>query len=184
MSNRRGNYDSSMVNEGPSDINTQDHNIYRFKKGDLVTPYYAPAFDFYGVVINVNQKENRVYVDFNGTIRQMDPDEIRVVLKQRMFEDAEERRGVNLTASKKNAIYHCDLGRKYKYTNEELDSGSARCPKCKSEMDKENYKRGVKLFHCRNCGFKIPTEDIIDGRQQDIVDNIMDDIEIEGNENE
>ena len=74
--------------------------------------------------------------------------------------------------------------RKYKYTTEELNNGIVRCPKCKFEMDKENYKRGVKLYHCMNCGFRIPTEDIVDGKRQDIVNKIIDDIEIQGSEDE
>jgi len=59
--------------------------VEKFKVGDLVAPYYAPMGDFYGVVIDVNPKEEKVYVDYNGTIRQQDPDEIRVVLYQRIM---------------------------------------------------------------------------------------------------
>ncbi len=58
----------------------------RFKIGDYVVPYYGAADDFYGEVVDINEKENKIYVDFNGTIRQQDPDEIRVVLMQRVFE--------------------------------------------------------------------------------------------------
>lgn len=164
INKRRGRYssDSALNEEGPSDINIQDLNIYRFKRGDLVTPYYAPGYDFYGVVIDVNQKENRVYVDFSGTIRQMDPDEIRIVLKQKLLEASSERRGRNLEASKKNAIYHCGRGRRYKYTKDELNSGRTFCPLCKQEMEKASFKRGVQLYQCNSCGFKIPTEDVLD----------------------
>ena len=37
-------------------------------------------------MVDINEKEQKIYVDFNGTIRQQDPDEIRVVLMQRVFE--------------------------------------------------------------------------------------------------
>ena len=164
INSRRGAYqqDNSFNEESPSDINIQDLNVYKFKKGDLVTPYYAPGNDFYGVVIDVNQKENRVYVDFSGTIRQMDPDEIRIVLKQKIFEaSVDARRGKKLEASKKKAIYHCGRGRKYKYTRNELNSGKAFCPLCKNEMEQIGFKRNVKLYQCNGCGFKIPTDDMI-----------------------
>ena len=167
INKRRGNCykDNSFNEEGPTDINIQDLNVYRFKRGDLVTPYYAPGNDFYGIVIDVNQKENRVYVDFSGTIRQMDPDEIRIVLKQKIFESDNERRGKKLEASKKSAIYHCGRGRRYKYTKNELDSGKTFCPQCKQEMEKTNFKRDVKLYQCNSCGFKIPTDDVLDNTE-------------------
>ena len=93
----------------------------------------------------------------------MDPDEIRIVLKQKIFEaSVDVRRGKKLEASKKKAIYHCERGRKYKYTRGELNSEKAFCPLCKQEMEKTNFKRNVKLYQCNSCGFKIPTEDVLD----------------------
>jgi len=82
----------------------QDATVHRFKEGDLVTPYYAPANDFYGVVVNVNPIEEKVYVDFNGTIRQMDPNEIRIVLKYQLQELEGERRGNKIASTMRDVI--------------------------------------------------------------------------------
>ena len=58
----------------------------RFKIGDLVVPYYGAANGFYGVVIDIDKNICKLYVDFNGTVTQVDPQNVRVDIRQAVLE--------------------------------------------------------------------------------------------------
>jgi hypothetical protein len=51
--------------------------LSRFQPGSLVSSVITDSFNFYGVVREVNHKENKVYVAWgDGAVSQHDPDEI------------------------------------------------------------------------------------------------------------
>ncbi len=57
----------------------------------------------------------------------------------------------------KEAMYWCGPDRTYRLTKQEQEAGSAICPKCKGQMEKEPFTRQEKMFRCPGCGFKVPT---------------------------
>ena len=134
--------------------------LERFKAGDIVAPYFTTSGDFYGIVVSVNKVEFKVYVDFNGTLRQFDPSDIRIVLKQ-MCETKPSERSPLLEASSREALYYIESPRKFKVTSDEQENGIVKCPRCKGEMVRENFTRDQKLFRCPECQFKVPHNDIV-----------------------
>lgn len=74
-----------------------------------------------------------------------------------------------LAGRKKNlklAIYHIDLGRMYKRTNQEKVNGILYCPKCKRRgelegMELKPFTKSVKIWICPVCDWKITTNNII-----------------------
>lgn len=145
----------------------------RFQPGDIVSILFVSDGQFTGEVIEVDNFLGKVYVSIGGKITQMDPEEIRICDIQKVREvelENEEISDVTATVTRPaklaskmlSAIYHCDLGRKYKLTQQEQDSGIANCPRCHVEMDREPFARGVYLYRCGNCDFKITTDDLYD----------------------
>ena len=57
----------------------------------------------------------------------------------------------------RRAMYWCAPDRTFRLTQQEQESGSATCPKCRVEMNKEKFTRSDKLLTCPTCGFKVPT---------------------------
>lgn len=53
-------------------------SLLQFQVGDIVKSVFIGKTDFYGVVTEVNRKENKVYVNWNGSVKQHDPEEIQV----------------------------------------------------------------------------------------------------------
>ena len=128
-----------------------------FKLGDIVTFGFIPNNRFYGTVVEVCPKEDKVYVDVNGKVAQFDPRELMIVLENAVGKIA--RRGKTL-----NALYWAVSPRKYKRTQVEKETGEARCPKCKAVMNRSNYTKKNKLNICPECDFKIPDDSIVDER--------------------
>lgn len=66
---------------------------------------------------------------------------------------------------RKKAIYWADLGRKYRSTRSEFESGQFTCPRCGEILKKTVYKRedgrSVKLRGCPGCMFLIREQDIL-----------------------
>lgn len=60
-------------------------------------------------------------------------------------------------AAVKEAMYWCSPDRTYRLTKKEQAEGTAVCPKCKSQMEKESFTKQEKMFRCPDCGFKVPT---------------------------
>lgn len=57
----------------------------------------------------------------------------------------------------RRAMYWCAPDRTFRLTQQEQESGSAVCPKCKAEMQVEPFTRSEKLMICPECRFKVPT---------------------------
>jgi len=57
----------------------------------------------------------------------------------------------------RRAMYWCAPDRTFRLTQQEQQSGSAVCPKCKSEMQVEPFTRAEKLMICPECRFKVPS---------------------------
>lgn len=57
----------------------------------------------------------------------------------------------------RRAMYWGGPDRIYRLTKEEQERGSAICPKCKCEMNKEPFTKAEKLYTCQECGFKVPS---------------------------
>ena len=137
----------------------------RFQVGDIVAVFFLPDGHFTGEVVGIDPVLGKVFVSFGGRVTQMDPEEIRVCDLQKVEEVSQ---AASVTASRPtrvagkmiSAIYHCDLGRKYKLTRSEQDNGVANCPRCYVEMEKEPFARGVYLYRCPECSFKITTDDL------------------------
>lgn len=139
-----------------------------FKIGDIVSFGFIPNHRFYGTVLEVCPKENKVYVDVNGKTSQFDPDEIMVVLEKAVGRIA--RRGKSV-----KALYWAQTPRKYKRTQDEMEKNESRCPKCKCVMDVTRFTKNNKLHVCPECDFKIPSNDIV-FQNSTPVSNIVDEI--------
>jgi len=161
-----------MIRRGSNEIRQKEDqsiSVYRFKVGDLVTPYFAPHADFFGEVVDINPVEDKIYVDFQGTVRQMDPNEIRIVLKQKIMENfgfsnnvEGGRRAKKLTAGMKKAIYYYLPGKIYKITKKEQGGGNVmRCPKCKRLLKPTKPVENEACFLCIGCGFKIQKNKLV-----------------------
>ena len=57
----------------------------------------------------------------------------------------------------RRAMYWGGPDRIYRLTKEEQEKGSAVCPKCKREMNREPFTKSEKLYTCQECGFKVPS---------------------------
>ena len=64
----------------------QKDTVNRFKVGDIVTPIYINQDGFYGVVIDVLPAIGKIVVDYNGSVSQHDPSDVRVVVWQAVKE--------------------------------------------------------------------------------------------------
>jgi predicted RNA-binding Zn-ribbon protein involved in translation (DUF1610 family) len=61
----------------------------------------------------------------------------------------------------KRAVYHRQKGRVYQRSRSEVEYDVIACPKCRTLMDEHNFTRSIKLWMCPDCGWKIPSSNII-----------------------
>lgn len=199
--------------------------LHTFEEGDIVTPLdHGVDNAFYGVVQEVNGKENKVYVLWSGgKISQHDPSEIhlysvlnspdtiqrryrakldcdfitaadannpseeeyagnpkthgleapvaggtdvmqRLVRKLR-HESIENAGIVNASIYKelrsRRAVYHRSKGRIYQRSKVEQDYNLLLCSKCKTSMEEHSFTRGIHLYICPSCGWKITSDKIL-----------------------
>jgi predicted RNA-binding Zn-ribbon protein involved in translation (DUF1610 family) len=99
---------------------------------------------------------------------------------QRMWEEEiAKKSSVSTTASEcgclgldglrsRRAMYWCAPDRTFRLTQQEQQSGSAMCPKCRCEMNREKFTRSDKLLMCPTCGFKVPTSKAVTKPQVEI----------------
>ena len=60
------------------------------------------------------------------------------------------------------ALYHSQKGRVYRRTRSEAQTGLVKCPKCKlNTLELQSFVRGVKIYICSNCGWKITTDKVV-----------------------
>lgn len=139
----------------------------RFSVGDRVSLSYT-SDSYPGIVTKVEADIGKVWVDFSGNVKQMDPFEIRhdanevVQIEEDEVFTGSTRRSRHMPSQKRQAIYHIQPGRHYKLTRQEQDQGTAFCPRCHAEMNKAPFARGVQLFDCPDCSFKITTDHVFD----------------------
>ena len=69
-------------------VNRKKEAIDRFKKGDVVIPVGSDNLFDYGVVDNVDENIYKIMVNYDGNIKQHDPDEIRLHLSFDLFKQA------------------------------------------------------------------------------------------------
>jgi hypothetical protein len=153
-----------------------EEQINTFEVGDVVKAVYVPFGNLHGAVVDIDYKENKVYVAWNGAVSQHDPSEISLydpIVQRRMagkkskvvtgpveeVEDVEE-----VVESKKKAMYHKERGRIYKMTKKEMETGSCKCPRCKCEnMSLHPFTKSNKIYICDDCGWKITTDSLFKG---------------------
>ncbi len=210
----------------PVNKNMFQETINAFQEGDVVTPLdhgLRTNSLFYGVVAEVNQKEHKIYVLWNGgRMAQHEPYELNMhpaflqgADVQRRFKanseglkvdagaDAvpegsvvqnpeghgmnepvddgfaimknlqqevlheESMSGVSKVGSdfsklkSRRAVYHRNKGRIYQRSKTEVNSGVVTCPKCGGGMDKDGFSRGVHLYSCPECGWKITSDKLL-----------------------
>ena len=63
----------------------------------------------------------------------------------------------------RRAIYWGGPERVYRKTRNEQGCNRVFCPKCKEELNKQNFTRSVSLFVC-GCGFKVPSDKMVTER--------------------
>lgn len=69
--------------------------------------------------------------------------------------------GLDFTESlSMSALYHCDLGRQYRPTRQEKESGKFSCPACKEYLRRVTRKAKDVLFRCPICAWAIAQSDI------------------------
>ena len=65
-------------------------------------------------------------------------------------------------AHARRGMYWAGPDRKYRLTVSEQNGGEVICPGCKSPMCKEKYTRKAYLMVCKECGFKVSSNNIVD----------------------
>jgi len=65
----------------------------------------------------------------------------------------------------KRALYHADVGRKYRPTRRERERGRYECPRCRVILVRVTRKARDPLFQCCDCGFSIAKSDIFEPEQ-------------------
>ena len=62
----------------------------------------------------------------------------------------------------RRAVYHKERGRIYQRSKSESETGSLICPRCgASGMEKQPFTKGVGIYVCPSCGWKITTDKIL-----------------------
>lgn len=70
--------------------------------------------------------------------------------------------GVRFVPADRIALYHADVGRRYKPSRRETESGRFECPFCHVVLIRVTRKAPVDLFRCPDCAWCIAKSDIID----------------------
>jgi predicted RNA-binding Zn-ribbon protein involved in translation (DUF1610 family) len=78
----------------------------------------------------------------------------------------------------RRAMYWCAPDRTFRLTQQEQQSGSATCPKCRCEMNREKFTRSDKLLMCPTCGFKVPTSKAVTKPQVEITVPVGVDVQV------
>jgi ferritin len=76
----------------------------------------------------------------------------------------------------RRSMYWCAPDRTFRLTQQEQESGSATCPKCRVEMNKEKFTRSDKLLTCPTCGFKVPTSKAVTKIEVKVPDGVEVDV--------
>jgi len=62
----------------------------------------------------------------------------------------------------RRAVYHKQRGRVYQRSRVEVENETLRCPRCGEDgMEKESYTKGIYMFRCPSCGWKITTDKLL-----------------------
>jgi len=61
----------------------------------------------------------------------------------------------------RRAVYHHEVGRVYRRSQGEVEKDTCVCPKCKSDMERQSFIRGVKIYICPDCLWKITTDKLV-----------------------
>lgn len=69
-------------------VNRKKEALNRFKKGDVVVPSFGNNFLDYGIVEDIDDNISKVMVNYDGNIKQCDPDEIRVFVLSKQVKTA------------------------------------------------------------------------------------------------
>jgi len=155
-----------------------------FRPGDLVYSLLAGS-SFYGVVSCVEDKANKIVVMWpGGRTCQHDPDEIALYAladesvrrhwRNTVGEELNESVVARVASSyipedysnlrSRRAIYYMKSPRVYRRNRFERESGELNCPRCRQDgMQREPFQRGVHIYICPSCGFKITTDKLKDG---------------------
>ena len=69
-------------------INRKLENLNRFNKGDVVVPVGGNNILDYGIVEDIDENISKIIVNYDGNIKQCDPDEIRVFVFENLMKSA------------------------------------------------------------------------------------------------
>lgn len=72
----------------------------------------------------------------------------------------------------RRAMYWCAPDRTFRLTQQEQSNGTAMCPQCKCDMNKERFTRSEKLLICPSCGFKVPTSKAVTQIEVKVPENV------------
>jgi predicted RNA-binding Zn-ribbon protein involved in translation (DUF1610 family) len=62
----------------------------------------------------------------------------------------------------RRAVYHKQRGRVYQRSQAEVQADTLKCPRCGEEgMEKEPFTKGVHMYRCPGCGWKITTDKLL-----------------------
>jgi len=66
----------------------------------------------------------------------------------------------------RRGAYHKMRGRYYRRTRAEVEESGLMCPRCKAKCDIQPFTKSVKLWSCPECGWKIPSDRVVDTNEQ------------------
>jgi hypothetical protein len=72
----------------------------------------------------------------------------------------------------RRAMYWCAPDRTFRLTQQEQANGTAMCPQCRCDMNKERFTRSEKLLVCPSCGFKVPTSKAVTQIEVKVPENV------------
>lgn len=84
-------------------------------------------------------------------------------IMQKLVKDLKKEQGYNnvedmIEDEVKLALYHGQPGRVYRRTRAEKETNDLVCPKCKANLEQEPFTKSSKLYKCKKCGWKIPSD--------------------------
>jgi len=66
----------------------------------------------------------------------------------------------------RRGAYHKMRGRYYRRTRAEVGDNGLMCPRCKAKCEMQPFTKSVKLWSCPECGWKIPSDRVVDTNEQ------------------
>lgn len=130
----------------------------RFHIGDCVYPFWLNGVIVYGTVIDIDTVARKIICDFNGVVRQFQPEDL-----MHLNPDFAKARK---SFKKKKAIYYAESPSKYKMSEDEKETGKIKCNKCGEEMEPSfNPETKESAYVCKSCDNSLSVKKVVSNKR-------------------